>query len=132
MAKLDIEKAHELGFCFGVRRAIKLLEAARRPSRRHREAAEQGRAELARDRASRRCVRIDLDCDREQLRDSLLQLKEILARHPGATPVVLNVCEAEGACRVVLPGAFTVEYSRELAQAVSQLLGNGCIRTDTL
>jgi DNA polymerase-3 subunit alpha len=115
--------------------SIKPLEEARRPSRRHREAAEQGRAELARDRASRRCVRIDLvdlDCDCEQLRDSLLQLKEILARHPGATPVVLNVCEAEGPCRVVLPGAFTVEYSRELAQAVSQLLGSGCIRTDTL
>lgn len=28
MAKIEVEKAHELGFCFGVRRAIKIIETA--------------------------------------------------------------------------------------------------------
>lgn len=114
---------------------IKPLDEARPPSRRRREAAEQGRAEMARQRASRRCVRIDLvdvDCDCEQLRDSLLRLKDILARHPGATPVVLNVCEPRGPCKVLLPGAFTVQYSPQFAQAVTQLFGNGCVRTEML
>ncbi len=114
---------------------IKPLDEARPPSRRRREAAEQGRAEMARHRASRRCVRIDLvdlDCDCDQLRDSLLRLRDILARHPGATPVVLNVCEPEGPCKVLLPGAFTVQYSAEFAQAVTQLFGNGSVRTDML
>jgi DNA polymerase III alpha subunit len=115
--------------------SIKHLDEARRPSRRRREAAELGRAEMARQRANRRCVRIDLvdlECDCEQLRDSLLQLRDILARHPGAMPVVLNLCEPEGPCKVLLPGAFTVEYSPDFAHAVAQLLGDGCVRTEVL
>ncbi len=115
--------------------SIKLLDAARPTSRKRREAAELGRAEMARERASRRCIRIDLvdvDSDCDKLRSSLLQLREILAQHPGGTPVVLNVCESDGPCRVLLPGAFTVEYSPQFAQAVTTLLGSGTIRADML
>jgi DNA polymerase III alpha subunit len=114
--------------------SVKPLDDARRPSRKRREAADQGREEMARQRAQRQCVKIDLGrvpLGDDAFRQSLLRLREILAHHPGASPVLLNVREPEGPRSVLLPEPFTVEFSPGLAQEVAHLLGEGCIRAES-
>ena len=114
--------------------SVKSLEEAKRPPRKRREAADQGREEMARQRAQRQRIRISLTAteeDGEALRASLIRLREIIAQHPGASPVVLNIHEPEGTHDVLLSEAFTVEYSSQLEQQVTAVLGEGSIRAES-
>jgi hypothetical protein len=89
---------------------------------------------MARQRAQRQRIRISLTAteeDGEALRASLIRLREIIAQHPGASPVVLNIHEPEGTHDVLLSEAFTVEYSSQLEQQVTAVLGEGSIRAES-
>jgi DNA polymerase-3 subunit alpha len=115
---------------------VKSLDAATRPARKRREAASQGREAMAQERERRRCVRIDLPTDlcqnRGMLRERLEHLRRILREHQGATRIVLRLCEPDGPCRVLLPDRFAVEPTPQLTQAVTQLLGEGCLHAEAL
>jgi len=108
--------------------SVKPLDEARRPSKRRREAVEE--------RARRRCLRIDLSSDLCQepslLREQLERLRAILREHQGDTRVMLRLCEPEGSCRVLLPERFTVSDTPQLAEAVTRLLGEGCLHAEAM
>ena len=108
------------------------LDNARRPSKKRREAVDKGRNNWAKMRARRQCVNIRLDetkCGSPGLRDDLLRLRQILEGHQGESPVILNVCQPDGPCHVVLAKPYTVEFTPQLAQEISALLGDGCVQT---
>jgi len=116
--------------------SVKTLDEATRPSKKRREAIEQGREALAQERARRQCVRIDLPdelCrDTGQLRERLSQLRTIFDQHRGPTRVMLRLCEPDGPCRVLLPERFTVDSTPQLAHAVAGLLGEGHLHAEAL
>ncbi len=106
------------------------LDQARKPSKKRRDSVEQGREQLARQKAEQECVRIRVapdKCGATDFRDSLMKLRNILSEHQGRTPVILNICEPNGPCDVVLPEPFKVEYSHVLAEKINKLLGDGCV-----
>ncbi|MBM3497789.1 MAG: DNA polymerase III subunit alpha, partial [Armatimonadetes bacterium] len=115
---------------------VKTLDEAGRPSKKRRDAVEQGREAAAQERARRQCVRIDLPhelCrDRRQLRERLNQLRTLFGQHQGSSRVVLRLCEPDGPCRVLLPDRFTVDSTPQLAQAVAGLLGEGTLHAEAL
>jgi DNA polymerase-3 subunit alpha len=115
---------------------VKTLDDAGRPSRKRREAIEQGREAMAQERARRQCVRIDLPgdlCqDRGLLRERLHQLRSLFGQHQGPTRVVLKLCEPEGPCRVLLPDRVKVDPTPQLTQAVTRLLGEGTLHAEAL
>jgi len=73
--------------------------------------------------------RVEVVLDGELSTRSLLQLRDILAEHPGQVPVCLQLKLPEGTLRVQPEERFAVDYSDELVAALEALIGPGHIRS---
>jgi len=68
------------------------------------------------------CVRLHLDCRTAEARD-LLEIRDILQRHPGGIPVQIRFTNARGSGSLVLAGdRFRVTRNRELLEKLAPWL----------
>ncbi|KAB2965447.1 MAG: DNA polymerase III subunit alpha [Thermoanaerobaculia bacterium] len=81
------------------------------------------------DRAARRLITgVRVELKRELSRREMLELRELLAGHPGDAPVTLATRLPSGVdVEIAAEARFRVEYSSELVGAVESLVGRGSV-----